>query len=717
MDFCMIGLLRRTVVLRFLCGIIILLALNLGSSAQIPGSSLQVWLRADSDNVTYNQTSKQVSNWDNAFQYTAAAQPLFENPGVNAKPAIQFLTGDSMTFPGKVANGTYNHMHAFIVAKPSSAPGFAPLISTGDQDGWLIRYDGTTLEYVHPNGTQTNPKVSMPGANGWRILEVERQGLNVYLRVDGFDKDAGYQSLVSYTSTPNGNSTLGNYRSTWLNDGRIAEVIIYDTALSSGDRDIVLAYLAQKYNRPLRYPGFPSVTLTNPANESSYGQSESVTLQASTFSNTTGVYISKTEFFRDGTKIGEQVAPAGTGSWEPTLSWTPGTVGDFEMSAKTTLTNGNAFLSPTIVVHSINEPPEITWGPTATPNPTQGTNAQLTATVTDDRPVSELSYKWYSALNPELPPPTFSPNDSNAALNTTATFSRAGTYYVRLEARDANGGVTVSPYVELEVQQSSSILTVSPQTADVTFAVKKRFTATAIDQFGVAIEASPLVIWSTTGGSIDRDLGVFTGSLTPGGPFTITATKAYMYLGAPVPDTPTVSGTAQVTVSAPSPTQDTDGDGLTDEYELSVTQSSVNKADTDSDGIPDAWEVSHGLIPTYGADGLDPFGNGLTNAQEYRRQTTLVPTDSNGDGLYDSVSGVVGLNPTLTDFDGDGWSNAQELLSGTNVYLHDTDGDDVDDPFDFYPLDPLRSSGPGAVSGDTTGPVVSLTAPLGATLN
>jgi hypothetical protein len=43
--------------------------------------------------------------------------------------------------------------------------------------------------------------------------------------------------------------------------------------------------------------------------------------------------------------------------------------------------------------------------------------------------------------------------------------------------------------------------------------------------------------------------------------------------------------------------QDTDGDGLTDAYELLVSHTDPNKADTDGDGIPDGWSVLLGLNP------------------------------------------------------------------------------------------------------------------------
>ena len=43
--------------------------------------------------------------------------------------------------------------------------------------------------------------------------------------------------------------------------------------------------------------------------------------------------------------------------------------------------------------------------------------------------------------------------------------------------------------------------------------------------------------------------------------------------------------------------QDSDGDGLTDAYELLVSHTDPHNPDTDGDVIPDAWEVLLGLNP------------------------------------------------------------------------------------------------------------------------
>ncbi len=66
--------------------------------------------------------------------------------------------------------------------------------------------------------------------------------------------------------------------------------------------------------------------------------------------------------------------------------------------------------------------------------------------------------------------------------------------------------------------------------------------------------------------------------------------------------------------------QDSDGDGLTDAYEVLVSKTDPHNLDTYGNGWPDWWQVVH-----YGTNVVDPFGDsdgdGWTNLQEYQRGT------------------------------------------------------------------------------------------------
>jgi len=132
-------------------------------------------------------------------------------------------------------------------------------------------------------------------------------------------------------------------------------------------------------------------------------------------------------------------------------------------------------------------------------------------------------------------------------------------------------------------------------------------------------------------------------------------------------------------------------------------------ADTDSDGIPDWWEVRHQLKPDSASDAaLDPDADGLSNLQEYQKQTHPQLADTDNDGLLDGVETGTGLfvsasdtgtNPLLADTDRDGLSDGAEVFGKpfpSNPNLSDSDGDGISDREELAlgtdPLHPQTSS-------------------------
>lgn len=138
---------------------------------------------------------------------------------------------------------------------------------------------------------------------------------------------------------------------------------------------------------------------------------------------------------------------------------------------------------------------------------------------------------------------------------------------------------------------------------------------------------------------------------------------------------------------------DTDGDGLSDHYEinylLGLTDPEI--ADTDGDGVSDAAE--------------DPDGDGWTNAVEHTKGTSPTESDTDHDGLRDAREGVLGSDPLRTDSDGDGWLDGVEDRNATSPVNVDTDGDGVSDPDDVVvhsasaPWASVEVTGTGDVAG------------------
>lgn len=139
---------------------------------------------------------------------------------------------------------------------------------------------------------------------------------------------------------------------------------------------------------------------------------------------------------------------------------------------------------------------------------------------------------------------------------------------------------------------------------------------------------------------------------------------------------------------------DTDGDGLTDEFDNDFTNSTnKNFSDSDDDGFDDNFEVHHfddGFRPAAkdgrGCDPASPLtpncrprdtdGDGLSKYAEDYLKTRATLVDSDADGVTDGMEVRYGLDPASRlfpgiDTDGDGTSDAEEFRLGSNPVKRD----------------------------------------------
>jgi cell wall-associated NlpC family hydrolase len=98
---------------------------------------------------------------------------------------------------------------------------------------------------------------------------------------------------------------------------------------------------------------------------------------------------------------------------------------------------------------------------------------------------------------------------------------------------------------------------------------------------------------------------------------------------------------------------DTDGDGITDGYELIVVGARANRADTDFDQMNDGLEIALGFDPLV-ADNPDPDVPLLI--------PEMLHIDTDGDGLTDWGEELAGTDPNNPDTDGDGVLDGDELM-------------------------------------------------------
>jgi len=123
---------------------------------------------------------------------------------------------------------------------------------------------------------------------------------------------------------------------------------------------------------------------------------------------------------------------------------------------------------------------------------------------------------------------------------------------------------------------------------------------------------------------------------------------------------------------------DTDADGFPDliEYYNGTNPLVLNSSldDSDGDGMPDQWEIAFGIEPATGST-ADSDGDGVWNLAEYKNGSNpLVDnssySDSDSDGLPDYWELAWGINDPMADPDSDGISNIAEYMTGTNPLVH-----------------------------------------------
>ena len=249
---------------------------------------------------------------------------------------------------------------------------------------------------------------------------------------------------------------------------------------------------------------------------------------------------------------------------------------------------------------------------------------------------SHLTYAWSTTGTPPAPV-TFSPNGTNAAKSTTATFTKAGAYTFQVVITNV-AGLTATSTVGVTVNATVTVVAVTPPTATVGAGLTKQFTASAMDQFGAVITPAPSVTWSVAvgGGSISAG-GLYTAPASGG-----TATVAALMSG--------VTGTATVTIPAPPPTVATPASATPSPVTGKTTVLLVLGADAGGESaLTYAWSTT-GTPPapvTFSANGTNAAKNTtatFTKAGSYTFQVVL----TNAAGLTATSTISVTVNATVT---------------------------------------------------------------------
>lgn len=227
-----------------------ILDVNGAPDATWESNSMLLWLKADAGITTAGGS---VSAWadqstygNDAAQGTAANQPVHTPAGLNGQATVVFDGNDYLL----IAGGPSSSRTAFFVYQDTSVVSWATPLGTV-YDGSYGAYHGHSNDTGLFNTTYTDPQ-TRGGLNTRDGADVGN-GLSTP-RPDSWAIDAHVATgaLLQAVSTVGADNAAPASRAI---NGGIAEIIVYDRALTPTEQDQVGSYLANKYHIETAYSG------------------------------------------------------------------------------------------------------------------------------------------------------------------------------------------------------------------------------------------------------------------------------------------------------------------------------------------------------------------------------------------------------------------------------------------------------------------------------
>ena len=250
-------------------------------------SNLKVWLRSD---VNVGTSGSSVSRWqdqsengNDAVQAVSLAQPTLTGSAVNGLPGVTFDgTNSYLQLPSGFSDFTQG-MTVIAVAKPTSTANNARIIDFGTgspQNNLILSRSGTTPNFkleVFAGGTDSS--VISTGTitnNQYQVFEAVHNGITTAsLLTNGISAGSGNINSIPVVTRNNDYIGKSYSGSDGLFKGDIAELLIFNRALSSNERTDLESYIYQKYGIGTQ-PTVPTPTTNIPTG--TYSGPQQVTL-------------------------------------------------------------------------------------------------------------------------------------------------------------------------------------------------------------------------------------------------------------------------------------------------------------------------------------------------------------------------------------------------------------------------------------------------------
>lgn len=217
------------------------------TSSDVPTPGLGLWLRSDAGTtVASGRLSKwidQSGNARNASMATASLQPFFVTNVLHNYPVVRFSGAQSLLLDVLAQPSTFS---VFIVGKNSkTTEDFSMILGpAGSSPNNQLRWQNGSSALLHgdSNGMPTTTS-NIGNTRVYHELSVVYNGSTMTVYRNG----VAISSHAFASTGPWTLASIGSWYSTYYMTGDLAEVIIYDRALTATDRTTVDSYLQNKY--------------------------------------------------------------------------------------------------------------------------------------------------------------------------------------------------------------------------------------------------------------------------------------------------------------------------------------------------------------------------------------------------------------------------------------------------------------------------------------
>ncbi|MDX2196224.1 MAG: FG-GAP-like repeat-containing protein [Cytophagales bacterium] len=232
------------------------LLLTYSLTAQIPTTNLQLWLRADAG-LTTTAGNAINSGWTdqspNGLVLSRSGNPILMGNAINGRPAVRFINGQSFTTNNAAVTSLPNITY-FVVCKFGMAS--TEVFNKSNQYGLYAQSNNSARFFtnsIYNNELQYNVSSVVGVYNIYR-------GRYDLSQITGAANTTVSSPVNLSSAIPTGSTLyVGGGWNFWFDNGELAELIIYNTALNASDIDAVYAYLSAKYNIGFS-PNAPSIT-------------------------------------------------------------------------------------------------------------------------------------------------------------------------------------------------------------------------------------------------------------------------------------------------------------------------------------------------------------------------------------------------------------------------------------------------------------------------